>query len=248
MSLERIDDELPESWQRLRIQSVAARKLYYVRDGRNAWWGTWVTRWYETSFFFNWEDARSYAEYQRVQGSVFHILEIPALMLTVSRGFAMVTQLGTDKPLSDYKPPSNLEDAKHRFATSPYWGWLLRTEAPAHIQRQLGGDPRSRQPQLGRQLGSVMNTFHEKSLYWQTPGTEPTIVRLLGTQKDGIPAAVKRKQVMQSWRSSSSGGQHLLSWNDEERVIDPAPIIRIVEHAKRQSKLQAGETKKMAKQ
>jgi hypothetical protein len=233
MSLERIDDELPESWRRLRIQSVAARKLYYVRDGRNAWWGTWVTRWYEKSFFFNLSGASSYAEGLRVQGSVFYILEVPALMLTVSKGFALVTQLGTDRPLADYQPPASLEQMRQRYDSSPYGGWLPRVESPTYIQRQLKRDPLIRQPRQGRQLGSVMDTFHDDSLFWQPPGRERTIVRLLGTSDEGTPAAVRRMQVMRSWRSSSNGGEYPLAWNEEQRALDPASILRIVERSKR---------------
>jgi hypothetical protein len=242
MSLERIDDELPESWRRLRIQTVSARKLYYIRDGRNAWWGTWVTRWYENSFFFNWESARGYAEDHRVQGSVFHILEVPALMLMVSKGFALVTQLGTEKTLAEYQPPTSLEQLKRRFDSSPYREWS-RNESPSCMQRQLRGDPLSRQPHQSRQLGSVMDTFHDDSLFWQPLGSERTIVRLLGTPDDGTPAAVRRKQVMRSWRSSSYGGEYPLAWNEEQRALDPASILRIVERAKRWAKAHVGETK-----
>lgn len=79
--------------------SVSSIRLYYLHDGRNAWWSTWVQRYGQDCMFASMSMACEQAEHRRVQGSVFYILEVPALLF-LGPGFNMaIAEINTDCPL-----------------------------------------------------------------------------------------------------------------------------------------------------
>jgi len=238
MGLERIDSDLPESWRRLRIHTISACKLFYVRDGRNAWWGRWVTRWYVGSFHFDWEGARQYAERQRTQGSVFHIIEVPALILRVSKGYALITQLGVSTPLADYQPPTTSDQLKMRLESAPYlWRWY-KAQVPVCVRGQLRQKPDKWCVRATHQLGRTMDSFCEESLFWQPVGSARVIVRLLGAASDGYPEILRPKHEMQSWGSRSDGGNYYLRWLARPQSFDASAIHKLVRSAVRAAGLQ----------
>lgn len=76
-----------------------AVKLFYVIYGRNAWNDTWITRYFDGCMNPSMDTAKKTAEQKRVQGSVFYIIEIPALQFISSRFSVLVTEINTPQPL-----------------------------------------------------------------------------------------------------------------------------------------------------
>jgi|Deesub1362A_J573_1020465.scaffolds.fasta_scaffold00319_9 hypothetical protein len=57
--------------------------IYYAWYGRNAWNWTWVEKYMKYGFFTDIEECKSWIEQHRVQGSVWHITQLPALCLSL---------------------------------------------------------------------------------------------------------------------------------------------------------------------
>jgi hypothetical protein len=55
--------------------------IYYAWYGRNAWNWTWVEIYAKHGFFTNIDECKEWIEGRRVQGSVWHITQLPALNL-----------------------------------------------------------------------------------------------------------------------------------------------------------------------
>jgi hypothetical protein len=62
-------------------KEIKATQAYYLGYGRNAWRSTWTNIYMPRSISFSIGDLKESAERQRVQGSVFRIESIPALVL-----------------------------------------------------------------------------------------------------------------------------------------------------------------------
>lgn len=232
MALLRIDDDLPEDWKNLRVNRILGGKLYYVRDGRNAWHSTWVSRWYLHSFHFTFEGAKVFAEKKRVQGSVFQIHEVPTLVLEVSKGYALVTELFTQSPLSQYTLAFFQRELAERVKSVPFdWRHDVRM-APNFVQAQLARNPTRFHPRLHHKLQLVMDSFRQQSLFWQPVKPDRAIVRLLGTEQDGQVCQLKRDGPMRTWKSCSFGGQYPLSWQEERRANHANGIREILSHAR----------------
>lgn len=80
------------------------RKIHYILSGRNAWHTTWVNQYSSGCMHENFFSASMRAEELRNQGSVFYILEIPALVVEGKRQTLVVTQINTDDVLRSYTP------------------------------------------------------------------------------------------------------------------------------------------------
>lgn len=86
-----------------RFTECRAVKLYYAIYGRNAWNDTWITRYFDGCMNYSFEAAKQTIELQRVQGSVFHIREIPALQFLNSKLSVIVTEINSEKPLQRHQ-------------------------------------------------------------------------------------------------------------------------------------------------
>lgn len=82
-----------------RFTDCRAVKLYYVFYGRHAWNDTWITRYFDGCMNYSLEAIKQTIEYQRVQGSVFNIREIPAIQFLNSKLSVIVTEINSVKPL-----------------------------------------------------------------------------------------------------------------------------------------------------
>lgn len=212
MSLLKIKSEL-EATSRRRIKSISACKIYYVHDGRNAWHGTWIQRWYEDSFHLRWEDARMFAEKSRKQGSVFHIIEIPAFAIHFSKGYALITELNVEAPLLSYRPPADKFELGKRFGHAGQWWRFYPDLAPALVHRQLENVTRQGKIKVFNYLDEAINSFCDESLFWAHENSNRTIVRLLGSNSEGLPEVLTKRKALKAWRSRSVGGGWYLSWN-----------------------------------
>lgn len=95
-------------------------KLVYFSQGRNAWEGRWsrtYTR--EEAFCPDLKSATAKIERQRVQGSQWHIAELPVLVLAGVEDSLLVTEINTREPLSRFLRsrtyPRSLEEAGGQF-------------------------------------------------------------------------------------------------------------------------------------
>lgn len=84
------------------IINVKLVELYYVYEGRNAWHSTYSTHFTDKCMHPNLESAKEYCENCRVQGSVFHIIKLPALAISTHHITLLVTEINTNMPLSRF--------------------------------------------------------------------------------------------------------------------------------------------------
>lgn len=92
--------EASEDDLRYLVRSVSVGKLFYAHTGRNAWWSTWVTQYSRGCFHTSLASAQSFCETQRVQGTVFYIDEIPALIFHAGDRILVAPEINTTKFLS----------------------------------------------------------------------------------------------------------------------------------------------------
>ena len=84
------------------VNRIAGCKVWYVYDGRNAWYSTWVQKYREGCFHLRLGSAKKFCENRRIQGSVFYIEQRPALQIDTNDGTLFVLEINTPEPLRDY--------------------------------------------------------------------------------------------------------------------------------------------------
>ena len=86
------------------IESVYVGKIYYWRDGRNAWHSTWIERYDNLeAFCISEEAAKNRIEASRVQGSVFYLQEFPVLTFSGKSACLLIGEISSTSPLSVFK-------------------------------------------------------------------------------------------------------------------------------------------------
>lgn len=91
------------------ISKVGYGVIYFSYFGRNAWHSTWIQRYHKkSSFHKTFAGAAEACEEKRTNGSCFHIIELPVLILyklDSSSGNSVewlyITQVGSQNPLSE---------------------------------------------------------------------------------------------------------------------------------------------------
>lgn len=79
-----------------KIFSAKLIKIYYVSEGRNAWWGSWSSTFeINGSFHTSLISAKRHAEKKRVQGTVFTIEEIPAICFYTTEGLIVIASINS---------------------------------------------------------------------------------------------------------------------------------------------------------
>lgn len=211
--------KLPAEWTENRITSVSVRRLYYVGDGRNAWHGTWVKRYYSSSFHPEWEKARAFAETQRVQGSVFSITEFPVVCYTAESGALLVGELNSDRPLSSFLPPLTKPKANARIQRA-WLPWRQDT-----LKQQLKRAGAMHYPQVGWTIADTRASFGSESIAWSDPFCHRTVVVLAATKEEvNRMTEVRPRAALRRWRSSSIGGAYRLQWSEYAGLNQSAEI------------------------
>ncbi len=77
-------------------------RVYRVIDGRNAWWNTWVRRWYQDEIYASLNAARHAVEGMRVQGSTWTIEEVPVCVFLGSQHALVVGEIHSREPLTKH--------------------------------------------------------------------------------------------------------------------------------------------------
>ncbi len=99
---EKIDDPLNYEYYsallKEEIFSVKLIKTYFLSRGHNAWWGTWSSRYTkEKSVHLTLSGAEREAEWNRVQGRVFKITEIPTLCFYTKNKLIFVSGINSNE-------------------------------------------------------------------------------------------------------------------------------------------------------
>lgn len=94
------------------ISSIKNGVVYYVYYGRNAWHSTWVSLYRDGAFHHSLSSAKIYCEKQRVQGSVFNIHELPAIVIKSKNRVSYITEINTQSPLIHYVANPQITDQK----------------------------------------------------------------------------------------------------------------------------------------
>lgn len=199
--------------------------IYYVGDGRNAWHGTWVRRYYSSSFHTKFEDARLFAESQRVQGSVFRITELPVVCYGVEDGWMLVSELNEERPLTHFRPPLTIQRARVRAKRCSWW--FQHNTLTQQLKDTLPLDS----PRAGWTAAETSRRFHEKDICWSTPENRRTVVKLF--YQGAEPAVLSRRQELKIWTSSSIGGQYRLQWQTKKGLSGTA-VMRVLDAARAQ--------------
>lgn len=84
------------------VRSVKAVSLFYVCRGRNAWHGTWITRYDPSCMHTSMYTACGHAEDRRVQGTVFYIVELPSIAILGAQGALVISEINTERFFSRF--------------------------------------------------------------------------------------------------------------------------------------------------
>lgn len=195
------------------VSRKSVRKLYYVHDGRNAWYSTWVQRYLDGCMHSSLSSAKRYAENLRVCGSVYYINEIPALLLESESLVLAVTQINCIDVLAAYS--SN----------------AVRNEAASGKQeiKNLLHNYLTR----GSPIEGAFLSFEPDSHFWKnTPPPRDSVIRVLceGSLRDFESLG---KGALSGYKSKSCGSQYLLEWSHCEHKIQSDALRRIMKERPR---------------
>ncbi|QMV62880.1 hypothetical protein VUJ49_23245 [Pseudomonas berkeleyensis] len=190
------------------VESLSTTLLYYVFTGRNAWHSTWITRYSEGCMHASLELAKKYAENRRTQGTVFHIKELPSIIVRSKNGCLIVTQINSNNPLSNYSPNATSVDTK------------LGTKK---IDGALNNYICKKAPVLG-----VALSFAYDSRFWLKPPTATNSVIAVATNDPSaiFPELPDRDLITKV--SVSHGGNYLLGWSDKKSLINKTGVRSIL--------------------
>lgn len=190
------------------VKRKGARKLYYVHDGRNAWWGAWVQRYLDGCMHSSWESAKRNAERLRVQGSVFYIAELPAIILEAETLVLAVTQINCTDVLSGYSP--------NAVSADPPLGMQLRENA--HNNYLVPGSP----------IEGALMSFEPKSRFWVQPPPETNSVTCVVGVGGLSHFSGLAQDPLKGFKSFSTGGAYLLSWAPLSNPVVSRYVKKIV--------------------
>lgn len=189
------------------VRRRGARKLYYLHDGRNAWWTTWVQRYYNGCMHSSLWDAQRHAERMRVQGSVFYIVELPAVILEGDSLVCAITQINTTSVLAGYSCHAVTPDAPP--------GYRLRDDA------------RENYLTVGSPLRGAYASFDPVSRFWRRqPPLVDAVIRVFGSGRleefEGMGRGPMRR-----YKSQSVGRAYQLSWTRSSAGLRRRDVNRI---------------------
>lgn len=175
------------------VRDIRAVKIYYWYRGRNAWWQVWATHYSEGCIHTSIESAQSYVEYERTQGSVFYIKQLPAVLL-ITEGLAVViTQINSDHPLGDYSHT------------------LIEKKAKESWRNDFG--TKSIALKRGETFSSIMKSFHPYSSFWvKTPPIKSSVLEVYSSRRAVSFEDLSDEDLMQ-WKSFPLGQGYRLGWS-----------------------------------
>jgi hypothetical protein len=167
-----------------KVVKKGIRKIYFVYEGRNAWWSTWVHTYKPGCMHTTLDSAQQYVEKNRKRGSVFYIEEIPALTLEGKFISLIISQINCQEVLENYK-------SKHK---NPIKG--LNT---CHIT-------------TGASLYQAYKSFAFDSLFWYVPPPKENSVLIFASKYKLKDLETYRIPTIYKHKSESVGSNYLLRW------------------------------------
>lgn len=188
--------------------SMHPARIFYVYQGRNAWHSTWITNYSENCMHTSLKSAKDFAEKKRVQGTVFNIREMPAIVLRSLAGDILVTQINTTTPLSLYSPDSL--DNKG----------IITDITPAL--------PLSNYINLGVPICEAAKSFSWHSQFWHSQPPASNSVVVVATRDASVEYLRDVESEFQAHASFSHGSKYRLGWRTRKDPISPESISRIL--------------------
>lgn len=159
--------------------------------------------------------AKERAENLREPGSVFTILEQPALAIQTEVGAALITEINTDTPLSLWT--KGYRKARLPYKLNPQYCGLERLVSP------------------GSTVGNLLSAMNDREIFHHNlPARSKNTFVLQSVQSD-LPVENRRRR-LKMWRSFAQGTDFYLGWNESaasrsgkavRRVADAlAPLVR----------------------
>ncbi len=197
MQLEELDnlDQLEQGI----LDRLYAVRIYYCRSSRNAWQGK-IERYRPGCMHTNMETAKGFAEAQRVQGSVFYIRQLPALLL-VDGPHLVVTQINTNEPLHGYSSSAVGDPEVYSFVDDSL--------IPGNGMRE------------------VVDSFRYNSPFWTTaPKPRDSVMRLFYDDELDEFEDLNHRPLM-TWKSRSTGGDQTLKWDPVRTATKGEAVLRL---------------------
>lgn len=187
---------------------ILPARIFYVYQGRNAWHSTWTTTYSEGCMHRTLQSAKDFAEKKRVQGTVFNIREMPAIIFRSSVGDIIITQINTKTPLSLYSPDA-LDNAG-----------VLADIFPAL--------PKNNYMHLGAPIVGVAKSFSWHSQFWHSRPPASNSVVIVATRDISAEYTHDIDSSFQAFSSYSNGSKYRLGWRAREDSISSESINRIL--------------------
>lgn len=183
------------------IRKIEHGVIYFVHNGRNAWHGTWVQKYYPGCMHSTLGEAKQYCEENRKNGSVFYIIETPAIIVCFDYGKLIAAQINTSSPLDKYSPP-----------------WLTDRRC---IEQQTSRGPAT--------IEEIVVSLDTGSIHWHEQAQNNQPVILLWSFDRNADIAPITALPLAKYKSLSNGVKYYLGWTKLENSISPVKIIEIAE-------------------
>ncbi len=190
----------------LKIQEMHPIKIYYCLYGRNSWHSTWTQKYYKDCMHSDLESAKSFAELKRVQGSVFYIKELPALLFISGDTSIIVTQINELCPLRQYSAYALKENLdKETKKIESFKDNYLTFNSP---------------------MNGVVLSFKFNSRFWKTSPPESNSIMVLYTTNKFEPIQLKTTK-LKAWKSFSVGSDYKLLWTPVDNKVSQSSVLRL---------------------
>jgi hypothetical protein len=194
MQLRTFDSGRFPSLETLTVRRRGLAKLYYVHDGRNAWYTTWVQRYLDGCMHTTFDSAKDYAESLRVQGSVFYIYEKPALVIEADDVVLVITQINCTDVLAGYSVTAVGDEVG-------FGRKKIANAANNYLRR-------------GSSLEGAFLSFDADSRFWRKRPPHNSVIRVLG--RTSLKAFESVPDRCRGYQSFSSGGFYRLGWTERD--------------------------------
>ena len=200
-TLHSFDDETFSDLAFTCADTITSGLLYFLSRGRNAWHSTWINNYWNGCMHAELISAKSAAERQRKQGSVFYIYEQPALLIRNCFGVIAIVEINSERPLARY--PSK---EMHKYiSASRYFDTY-------DIKYLMTNDT----------LVNAFTIINNSQYYSQTNNIIAVAIEDAAVKFDKIPKRELKKYVS---HPSSHADLH---WRGAPLTIDARPVERIV--------------------
>lgn len=191
------------------VDTIEIGILYYVYTGRNAWHSTWITRYTAGCMHTSFKSARDFVENRRVQGSVFYIQQLPALIIKSSTKKLYITEINNKNPLSGYSAyaTSNKAPVGTIFIENHKNNYLVKDEL----------------------LENIILSFNVNSRFWKKNPSAKNSILIFGSINHELYEIEKIPNNLIIYKSMSYGKNTLLGWRAMNSSLESLAIKDLYE-------------------